>query len=98
MDLSYTYNDLDLKNVSLATNVLAGRWTYSFTTEMFTKAYIQWNGADNRITVNLHFDYIYSPKRHFYIVYNEIRDTGTVASRDTRGRLLQLKATYLWNL
>ncbi len=98
MDLSYTYNNLVLKNGSLSANVLAGRWTYSFTTEMFTKAYIQWNDADSRIAVNLLFDYIYSPKSHVYIVYNEIRDTGTVASRDIRDRLLQLKATYLWNL
>jgi hypothetical protein len=98
MDLSYTYNDLVLKNGALTANVLAGRWTYSFTTDMFAKAYIQWNDADKKIATNLLFDYIYSPKSHLYIVYNENRETGIGTARNTRDRILQVKMTYLWNL
>lgn len=98
MDLSYTYNDLEMRYGDLSANVLAGRWTYCFTTDMFAKAYIQWNDADHKISSNLLFDYVYSPKSHIYIVYNENRDTELGSRRNTRDRLLQMKVTYLWNI
>ncbi|MCE5252003.1 carbohydrate binding family 9 domain-containing protein [bacterium] len=98
MDLNYTYNDLDLKNGSLTANVLAGRWTYSFTTEMFAKCYIQWNDADERISTNLLFDYVYRPKSHLYIVYNENRNTLLDSSDNITDRIMQVKVTYMWGL
>jgi hypothetical protein len=98
MDLSWTWNDLDMKNGALTANVLAGRWTYSFSTEMFLKAYIQWNDADNKVSTNLLFDYIYRPKSHLYIVYNENRDTTLGARHSIRDRIAQMKLTYLWNM
>ena len=98
MDLSWIWNDLDMKNGALTANVLAGRWTYSFSTEMFLKAYIQWNDADNKVSTNLLFDYIYRPKSHLYIVYNENRDTTLGARHSIRDRIAQMKLTYLWNM
>ncbi len=68
-----------------------------FSTEMFAKAYIQWNDADKKISSNLLFDYIYSPKSHLYIVYNENRDTSLGSRNNTRDRIIQMKLTYLWN-
>ena len=97
-ELSYTYNHLDLSNGALYANVFAGRWTYSFTTNMFAKCYIQWNDADEKISTNLLFDYIYSPKSHLYIVYNENRDSTDGSSQTVRERMLQLKLTYFWNI
>ncbi len=97
MDLSYVHNRLELAHGDLTANVLAGRWTYSFSTEMFAKAYIQWNDADKKISSNLLFDYIYSPKSHLYIVYNENRDTSLGSRNNTRDRIIQMKLTYLWN-
>ncbi|MBN1291512.1 MAG: carbohydrate binding family 9 domain-containing protein [Candidatus Latescibacteria bacterium] len=97
-ELSYTYNHLDLTNGALYANVFAGRWTYSFTTNMFAKCYIQWNDADEKIATNLLFDYIYRPKSHLYIVYNENRDSTNGSSQTVRDRMLQLKLTYLWNI
>ena len=97
-ELSYSYNHLDLVNGALYANVFAGRWTYSFTTNMFAKCYIQWNDADEKIATNLLFDYIYRPKSHLYIVYNENRDSTMGSSQTVRDRMLQLKLTYYWNI
>jgi len=98
MDVVYTYNDLDFKNGSLKAYVLAGRWTYSVTTEMFAKCYIQWNDADEKISTNLLFDYIYRPKSHLYIVYNENRSSIPGSSYTVKDSMLQIKLTYLWNI
>ncbi len=96
-ELSYSYNHLDLKNGVIYANVLAGRWTYSFTTNMFAKCYLQWNDADERVSVNVLYDFIYRPKSHFYLVYNENRDT-SLGSDNVKDRLLMVKMTYYWNI
>ncbi len=93
-ELGYTYNHLDMKNGVLYANVLSGRWTYSFTTRMYGKCYLQWNDADERVSVNLLYDYMYSPKSHFYIVYNENNSYGDA---DRKDRLLMMKLTYYWS-
>ncbi|MBN2289935.1 MAG: carbohydrate binding family 9 domain-containing protein [Candidatus Glassbacteria bacterium] len=95
MDLSYTFNRLDYRNGSLRTHLLAGRWTYSFSTELFAKLYLQWNDADNKIATNLLIDYIYKPRCHVYLVFNENRDTLIHRAKD---RMVLLKLTYLWSL
>ena len=92
---AYTYNHLDLKNGKLTSNVLATRWTHSFTPDLFAKAYLQWNSADKRFSANFLLDYTYKPRSHIYLVYNENRDTLLNQPRD---RIIMLKFTYLWQL
>ncbi len=96
-ELDYSYNHLDLENGVLYANVLSGRWIYSFTTNMYTKCYLQWNDADERVSVNVLYDYIYKPKSHFYLVYNENRDT-SLGSNNLKDRLFMVKMTYFWNI
>lgn len=95
VDVAYTYNHLDLKNGSLNSNVLSTRWTYSFTPDFFAKAYIQWNTADNRFSGNLIVDWVYRPRSHIYLVYNENQDT--LLDRVT-DRIIMMKWTYLWQI
>jgi hypothetical protein len=94
-ELNYSYNHLDLKHGVLYANVLAGRWTYSFSTRMYAKCYLQWNDADERMSVNLLYDYMYSPKSHLYLVYNENDSYG---DNEIKDRLLMMKLTYFWSL
>jgi Domain of unknown function (DUF5916) len=98
MDLSYSYNQLDLKNGYFNAHLLAGRWTYSFSTELFAKFYLQWNDADHRVATNLLIDYIYSPRCHIYLVFNENRDTLMLSDSKVKDRMLLLKLTYLWSV
>ncbi|MBN1895424.1 carbohydrate binding family 9 domain-containing protein [bacterium] len=95
VDLSYSYHFLDLKNGSLVSHVLSTRWIYSFTPDLFAKAYVQWNSADERFSANLLFDYAYRPRSHIYLVYNENQDT---VLRRPRDRMLMLKITRLWQI
>jgi hypothetical protein len=91
-DLIYTYNRLELARGSLEAHVVATRWTLCFTTDLFAKAYVQWNSADERFSYNFLIDYSYRPKSHLYFVYNENRDT---FYRRVNDRLILLKMTYL---
>ena len=95
VDLSYTYNHLDLKNGKLTSHLMSTRWTYSFTPDMFVKAYLQWNKADERFSANFLIDYAYRPRSHIYLVYNENQDTALHQPRD---RIIMLKMNYLWQI
>lgn len=92
VDLAYTWNELDLQNGDLNANVLSTRWTYSFTPDLFTKAYLQWNSADERFSANFLLDYAYRPRSHVYLVYNENHDT---LLNEPRDRMIMLKMTWL---
>ena len=99
LDLAYSYETLNLRNGTINANTLSGRWTYSFTTDLFAKYYLQWNDADHRLAANLLIDYIYKPRCHIYLVFNENRDTTLqLGSRKMKERLILLKLTYLWSV
>ena len=98
IDLSYSHNNLTLKNGTAESNLVSGRFSYSFNPQLFAKYYIQWNDADNQIVGNFLLDYIYRPKSHFYLVYNENRDTSIPGIKNIKDRAILIKFTYLWNL
>ena len=98
LELEYQYDDLDQRNGSLNAHVFSSRWTYSFTTEFFVKYYLQWNSVEKRISSNLLLDYIYSPRSHIYLVFNENRNTLSSAPHRLYDRMLLVKFTYLWSL
>jgi len=95
IDMTYSYNNLDLKNGHLRAHVLSTRWTWSFTPDFFAKAYLQWNSADERFSGNFIIDYAYRPRSHVYLVYNENQDT---LKRQPTDRIIMLKLTYLWQI
>ncbi len=98
VDLSYSHNTLDLQNGALTANILSTRFNYSFTTELFAKAFLQWNDADHRISTYFLVDWIYRPKSHLYLVYRDTRNTLLSRFDNFRDRTIQLKLTYLWSL
>jgi len=98
MDLGYTYQHLDLLHGTFNANILMGRWTWSFSPDLFAKCYVQWNDADNKVRTNFLLDYIYKPKSHIYLVFNENRNTYAAALHDVQDRMLVLKFTYLYSL
>ncbi len=98
VDLNYSYDHLNFKNGYLMASLLSTRFTYCYSPEMLTKLYVQWNEADHRVALNFLFDYMYKPKSHIYLVYNENRDTLINSIKNTKDRILLLKFTYLWSL
>jgi len=94
-DLDFQWHKVDVPfpDGTFVTNLLAGRFNYSFTTELFVKAYVQWNSFDERIISNVLLNYKYSPGSDFYFVYNE--EWNTVGGIQTSNRTFIGKLTYL---
>ncbi len=72
------------------------RANYSFTTNMFVDALVQWNPENDAINTNLRFNFIHHPLSNIYIVYNEQRFT-TVGSPPP-GRSMILKVTQMFGI
>ena len=92
----YEFNRVTLPEGSFDTNIFGGRVVYSFSTDLFTKFYVQWNSDRDLVTSNFLVNYIYSPGSDFYFVFNQTYGTDSI----TTGLLdttLVGKVTYWWN-
>ena len=84
------------KTTSFDTNVFGGRIGYSFSTDLFTKIFVQWNSDRNLVTTNFLVNYIYSPGSDFYFVFNQTYGTDSITSGLLDTTLVG-KVTYWWN-
>jgi hypothetical protein len=98
IDLSWNWNRVDVPfpNGQFTTSIVGYRMSYSFTPNLFTKAYLQWNQFDKRIISNFLVNFIHTPGSDFYLVYNEEWNTGNKFK--TMNRTVLAKITYLLNL
>ena len=55
--------------------IVTNRTNYSFTTNMFIDALIQYERRATSINSNIRFNFIHHPLSDFYIVYNDQRFT-----------------------
>jgi len=61
-------------NRRFTTNVLRGRFSYSFTPKIFIQTLIQWNQSADRFSTNLRLGWLRQANSGLFIVFNEIRD------------------------
>ncbi|MFQ5707213.1 MAG: DUF5916 domain-containing protein [bacterium] len=96
LDVFWDWNRVDVPfpNGEFTTSILGGRVRYSFTPNLFAKAYVQWNELENRVVSNFLMNFIHTPGSDFFLVYNEERDT--TGARDPV-RTVLAKVTYLLN-
>ncbi|MYB92448.1 carbohydrate binding family 9 domain-containing protein [Candidatus Poribacteria bacterium] len=92
----YEFNRVTLPEGTFDTNVFGGRVGYSFSTDLFTKLYVQWNSDRNLITTNFLINYIYQPGSDFYLVFNQTYGTDSMTSGLLDTTLVG-KVTYWWN-
>ena len=92
----YEFNRITLPEGAFDTNVFGGRVVYSFSTDLFTKFYVQWNSDRNLVTTNFLVNYIYRPGSDFYFVFNQTygTDSMTAGLADTT---VVGKVTFWWN-
>lgn len=101
VELSHTYNDVDLPQGRFHTNTFGMRSYYYFNTELYLKAYIQLNDdrlrydGREKVVSNLMLRWIYSPGSNIYLVYNDGRLIGPGA-KEIQNRAVMLKATFFW--
>jgi hypothetical protein len=87
----WSHNDVVLPSGPFATDLVAARIRYLFTTNLFLNSLIQYNSDTREVSSNVRFNFIYRPLSDFYLVYNERRSsTGEVLDR-----ALIAKITYI---
>lgn len=96
--LSYNANRLNLPidNGKFSTHVVRGRFSYTFTPNLFVKAFLQWNAFEHRIVSNVLLNFIHRPGSDFYLVFNDIYDTQRTIR--VSNRTVVAKVTYLFSL
>ena len=90
---SYKFNDVDLIEGSFNTHLFGLRADVSFTTNLLTSTFIQYNSTGDLAAIQFRFNYIFRTIDNFFIVYNETRFTDGVFSGES-DRSLVLKLTY----
>jgi len=101
LELQYNYNHVNLPQKNFQTNTLGIRALYYFSTELYFKAYVQWNddklrfGGKEKLISNFLVRWIYSPGSDLYLLYNDGRMFGH-GPDEINNRTLMLKFTYLW--
>jgi hypothetical protein len=92
-DVTWTHNDIDLPSGAFTTNLASTRLSYSFSTDLFLNALIQYNSTLREISSNIRFNFIYKPLSDLFLVYNERRSS----TGEVRERALIAKFTYLFD-
>jgi hypothetical protein len=90
------YNDVDLPQGAFITRVIGQRLDVSFTPDLRINGFLQYNDAAELVGANVRFNWTYRPGADLFLVYNENWDAPTFSARETVGRTLILKYTYLW--
>jgi len=87
--------DLPVEGGKFTTNIVAGRLIYSFSPDLYAKAYLQWNSSENLFKSNFLIRWIYKPGANIFFIYNETRETGI--NPLLCDRVIMLKVSFLFN-
>jgi len=71
------------ERLNFTAKVIGHRMTYSFSTQLFLRSFLQWNSEDKELSLNFLINYIFEPGSNFYLVYNELWEReGSLKSKD----------------
>lgn len=91
--LQRTAGDLDLPEAEFTKTFWTFRSNFSFNTDMFIDALVQYDPGSEQINSNIRFNFIHHPLSDLFLVFNEQRfHTGEPVAP---GRNLTLKGTYM---
>lgn len=91
----FQWDDLKLQQGDFTTRLVNTRLEYSFNTQMFLSAFIQYNSELRQVSSNLRFNLIHRPLSDIFIVYNEKRETFQAGEMD---KSLTFKYTHMFEL
>jgi hypothetical protein len=93
---AYEVNDITLAEGAFRTHLLGLRADVSFTRNLLTSAFLQYNSEGDLASIQLRANYIIRNLDNLYLVYNETRFTaGAFARRANRS--VVAKITYSWD-
>jgi hypothetical protein len=73
-EISFNRFNIDLPGGDFLTHVVRGRFSYSFTPQIFVQTLIQYNQSSDRFSTNLRLGWLRSANAGLFVVFNEIRD------------------------
>lgn len=79
--LTYGHNRVALPEGRFTADLARGRVDYSFNTQMFLSALVQYRSATRTWLTNVRYRLIYRPLSDLYVVYNEERQAGLPGQR-----------------
>jgi hypothetical protein len=91
--LQRTYGDLDLPDADFTRTFWTFRTNYSFNTNMFVDALVQYDPGSEQVNTNVRFNLIHRPLSDIFLVYNEQRFA--TGEGIPPGRGLTVKGTYM---
>lgn len=90
---TYQVNDVDIGAGAFRTHLAGLRTNVSFSTNVLTSAYLQYNSAGQLAATQVRFNYIFRTIDNLYVVFNDVRYTeGVFTGRSNRS--LVTKVTY----
>ena len=92
----FQFNRVTLPQDAFNASIFGARVGYSFSTTLFAKIFAQWNSDDDIIVTNVLLNYIYRPGSDFYLVFNQIFETGGAKTALDESTVVA-KMTYWWN-
>ena len=93
LQLFWNHADLSFPTRDFTTDLVSSRLAYSFNTNMFLNALIQYSSRDGWVASNVRFNLIHKPLSDLFIVYNERR----TPEGEVIDRALITKLTYLFD-
>lgn len=87
--LQRTTATLKLPGQSFVSSIATVRSNYSFTTNMFLDAFVQYNRDTRQLNTNIRFNFMHRPLSDLYIVLNEQRFTTDGQASPGRGVILK---------
>ena len=92
----FQFNRVTLPSDAFNASIFGARIGYSFSTTLFAKIFAQWNSDDEIIAANVLLNYIYRPGSDFYLVFNQIYNSGGTKTALDESTVVA-KMTYWWN-
>ena len=97
-DTTWVRNDLNLPGGRFESNVIRQRLGISFTPDLSTNTYLQYNEAFDLLSLNLRFNWIYRPGSDIFLVLNQNWNAPSLGDLSSLERQVILKFTYLFEL
>ena len=90
---SYRYNDVNLPEGNFETHLAGLRANVSFTTDLLTSAFLQYNSSGELAAIQVRLNYIFRTIDNIFVVYNETRFVDGIF-REESNRSFVVKTTY----
>jgi hypothetical protein len=97
-DTTWVRDELNLPGGRFESNVIRQRLGISFTPDLSTNTYLQYNEAFDLLSLNLRFNWTYRPGSDIFLVFNQNWNAPSLGNLSSQERQIILKFTYLFEL